>query len=108
MKVSGIIADAVGGWTLAPYTGTYATGNTEQKSIGFCVNGASTAGYGISESLYLPGDWTIAKGAALPLCYDATVSFADIPHEGEQALTLTFILDWDRNLRCLRHGESRP
>ena len=94
VKVSGIIADAARGWTIAPYTGTYATGNVEQKSIGICVNGAATAGYGKSESLYLPGDWTIAKDAALPLCYNATVSFADIPHEGEQVLTLTFILDW--------------
>ena len=94
VRISAVTVEAAGGWTLSPYTGTAASGGAAQKSIGFYVNGAATAGIGKSESLYLPGDWTIAKGAALPLRYDATVSFADIPHEGEQVLTLTFILDW--------------
>ena len=94
VKVSGIIADAVGDWTLAPYAGSAARSNAGVKSIGICVNGAATAGFGKSESLYLPGDWTIERGASLPLRYAASVSFADIPHEGEQVLTLTFILDW--------------
>ena len=94
VKVSGIIVEAVGAWTLMPYTGSNAVGEAEVKSIGFSVNGACTTGWGRSENLYLPGDWSIAKNAALPLRYNASVSFADIPHEGEQVLSLTFILEW--------------
>ena len=94
VKISGITVDAASGWTLAPYTGSIANGDAAVKSIGFYINGAVTMGYGNSEFLYLPGDWTIAKGASLPLSYTATVSFADIPHEGEQVLSLTFLLDW--------------
>ena len=94
VKVSSIIVDAAGDWTLMPYTGSNAITPSEVKSIGIRINGAFTTEWGSSEVLYLPGDWTIAKGAALPLRYAASVSFADIPHEGEQVLTLTFILDW--------------
>ena len=94
VKIRGITVDAADGWTLAPYTGSISNGDAAVKSIGFYINGAVTMGYGNSEFLYLPGDWTIAKGASLPLSYTATVSFADIPQEGEQVLSLTFIMEW--------------
>ena len=94
VKVTGITVAAAGDWHLMPYTGSNAVGEAEVKSIGIAVNGAFTTGWGSSEVLYLPGDWTIAKNAVLPLHYDASVSFRDIPHEGEQVLSLTFVLDW--------------
>ena len=94
VKVKSLSVEAFGDWTLMPYAGSTATDGAAEKSIGLYVNGAFTTGFGTWETLYLPGSWAIAPGAALPLCYDATVSFADIPHEGEQVLTLYFVLDW--------------
>ena len=94
VKVKSLSVEAFGDWTLMPYAGSTATDGAAEKSIGLYVNGAFTTGFGTWETLYLPGSWSIASGAALPLCYDATVSYADIPHEGEQVLTLYFVLDW--------------
>ena len=94
VKVTDIYVEAFGDWMLMPYTGGKATANAEAKSIGIRINGAATVGYGISEALHLTGDWSIDTGAALPLRYDATVCFSDVPFEGIQVLTLYFVLDW--------------
>ena len=94
VQVKSIYVEAALSWKLMPYMGGKATGDAGEKAIGICINGAATASYGASETLHLYGDWTIEKGAALPLRYDATVSFADVPFEGTQVLTLYFVLDW--------------
>ena len=92
--VTGITVESAGEWALMPYTGSNAVTPSNVKSIGISINGAITTVWGQTESLYLPGDWTIERGASLPLRYDASVSFAELPHEGEQVLFLTFVLDW--------------
>ena len=94
VRVCGLEAVSVGNWTLAPFLGSRATLTEGIRTIGISVNDAITSGGGSWESLWLSGNWTIADGATLPLHYDATVSFSGVPYEGEQVLTLVFLLDW--------------
>lgn len=94
VKVTGVSVTAAGSWTLVPYTYNMAAAKVDSKLIGFSLNGASTKQTGSSESLTLSGGWTIAKGASLPLTYDAVVSATSTVMQNEQVLTLVFVLDW--------------
>ena len=94
VKVTGVSVTAAGSWTLVPYTYNMAAAKVDSKLIGFSLNGAATKQTGNSENLTLFGDWTIAKGASLPLTYDAVVSATSTAMLNEQVLTLVFVLDW--------------
>jgi len=93
VKVSGVTANAVNGWTLVPYETNMANVKVNARQIGLFLNGAVTLGTGTTESLALGAGWAIAKGDSLPLTYDAVVSAHSKPVE-EQVLTLVFVLNW--------------
>ena len=94
VKVSSVTVEAAGDWTLAPYGLEMAIGEPSGKFIGFSLNGSVTTQYGLTESLSLTGDWTIRGGGSLPLRYDAVMSLPPDLTDGEQVLTLVFVLDW--------------
>ena len=94
VQVTGVSVTAAGSWTLVPYAYNMAAAKVDSKLIGFSLNGAVTKQTGSSENLTLSGDWTIAKGASLPLMYDAVVSATSTTMQDEQVLTLVFVLDW--------------
>lgn len=94
VEVTVITITAAGDWTLVPFNHNMAAAKVDSKLIGFSINGAVTAGTGRSEQLSLPGDWTIAKGASLPLTYDAVASATSVAINNEQVLTLVFVIDW--------------
>lgn len=93
VSVTGLTVTAENGWSLVPYSYNMALAKVDAKQIGFSVNGVATANRGASEAISLPGNWTIAKGGALPLTYDATVSAMSAPVR-EQVLTVVFVLNW--------------
>jgi hypothetical protein len=93
IAVTGVTVSTANGWTLVPFGSNMAAAKVDAKHIGFSLNSARSAITGTSENLSLPGVWTIAKGAALPLSYDAVVSAMSQP-VSEQVLTVVFVLDW--------------
>lgn len=93
VEVTGVAISTANGWTLAPYSSNMANAKVDSKLIGFSLNGAQSAVSGTSENLSLPGSWAIAKGASLPLSYDAVVSALSQP-VSEQVLTVVFLLEW--------------
>ena len=94
VEVTAITITAAGDWTLVPFNYNMAAAKVDAKLIGFSINGAVTARTGRSEQLTLPGDWTIDKGASLPLTYDAVASATSVAINNEQVLTLVFVIDW--------------
>lgn len=93
VEITGVTISAANGWTLVPFSTNMANAKVDAKLIGFKLNGAQSAITGTSESLSLPGAWSIAKSASLPLSYDAVVSAMSLP-VNEQVLTVVFVLDW--------------
>jgi len=93
VKVSGVTANAVNGWTLVPYETNMANVKVNARHIGLFLNGAVTLATGTTEALALGSGWTIEKGEELPLNCDAVVSAYSEPVE-EQVLTLVFVLNW--------------
>lgn len=94
VEVTGVTLTAANGWTLVPYNYNMAAAQVNSKLIGFALNGAATGMSGLSENLSLPGGWTIAKAAALPLSYDAVVSATSSAILSEQVLSIVFIIEW--------------
>lgn len=78
------------GWTLVSYDTNMADEKVDSRQIGFLLNGAD----GMMENLSLTGDWTIEKNDELPLIYDAVVSATSEAIDGEQVLTVTFVVEW--------------
>lgn len=93
VKITGITLTSENGWTLVPYSTNMASAKVDAKLIGFRINNTENVSTGNSESLFIGNGWTIAKGDALPLDYDATVSATSDPIS-EQVLTIVFIVDW--------------
>lgn len=93
IEVTGINISAENGWSIVPYFSNMASAKVDAKLIGFSMNGAQSAMTGTSETLSLPGAWSIVKGGALPLTYDAVVSAMSQPVSG-QVLTVVFVLNW--------------
>ncbi len=93
VRVSGITVHAENGWTLVPYRRSMAAEKVDSRQIGFFINGAESRETGSAESLLLNGAWQIAKGASLPLSYDAVVSATSYAIS-EQVLTVVFVLEW--------------
>lgn len=93
IAVTGVTVSTANGWTLVPFSSNMAAAKVDAKHIGFSLNSAQSAITGTSENLPLPGAWSIAKGASLPLSYDAVVSAMSQP-VSEQVLTIVFVLDW--------------
>lgn len=94
VEVTAISITAAGDWTLVPFNYNMAAAKVDSKLIGFSINGVTTSRTGRSEQLSLSGDWTIAKGASLPLTYDAVASATSVVINNEQVLTLVFVIDW--------------
>lgn len=78
------------GWTLVSYDTNMADEKVDSRQIGFLLNGAD----GMMDNLSLTGDWTIEKNDELPLIYDAVVSATSETIDGEQVLTITFVVEW--------------
>lgn len=93
IAVTGVTVSAANGWTLVPFSSNMAAAKVDTKLIGFSLNGAQSSNSGTSENLPLSNAWSIAKGASLPLSYDAVVSALSQP-VSEQVLTVVFVLDW--------------
>ena len=93
VAITGVTVSTANGWTLVPFRSNMAAAKVDSKQIGFSLNSAQSAVTGNSESLSLSGAWSIAKGASLPLTYDAVVSAMSQP-VNEQVLTVVFVLDW--------------
>ncbi len=77
-------------WTLVPYDTNMADEKVDSRQIGFLLNGTD----GMMENLSLTGDWTVEKNTAFPLIYDAVVSATSESINGEQVLTVTFVVEW--------------
>jgi len=82
------------GWTIVPYATNMADEKVDSREIGFTINGAETIDSGESEALEVGGGWNVEKNSVLPLAYDAVVSPVSTAVNGEQVLTVAFILDW--------------
>ena len=93
VEVTGVEVTAESGWTLVPFGYDMAAAKVDSKLIGFAVNNAQSRNTGASETLSLTGTWSIAKGASLPLSYEAVVS-ATSRVISEQVLTVVFVLEW--------------
>ena len=93
VAITAVTVSTVNGWTLVPYRSNMAGAKVDSKQIGFFLNAAQSSSTGNSENLPLSGTWLIAKGASLPLSYDAVVSAMSQP-VSEQVLTVVFVLDW--------------
>ncbi|MBE6931658.1 MAG: hypothetical protein E7463_15420 [Ruminococcaceae bacterium] len=93
VKVSGVTANAVNGWTLVPYETNMANAKVNARQIGLFLNGAVTLTTGTTETLVLDTGWTIAEANSMPLSCDAVVSAYSEP-VSEQVLTLVFVLNW--------------
>ena len=93
VAITGVTVSTANGWTIVPYRSNMAAAKVDAKHIGFSMNSAQSATTGNSENLPLSGAWSIAKGATLPLSYDAVVSAMSQP-VNEQVLTVVFVLDW--------------
>lgn len=93
VAITGVTVSTANGWTLVPFSSNMAAAKVDTKLIGFSLNNAQSAVTGTSENLPLSGAWSIAKGASLPLSYDAVVSAMSQP-VNEQVLTIVFVLDW--------------
>ncbi len=94
VAVTDIIVSSENGWALVPYSRNMASDKVDAGLIGFAVNGASTTQNASSESLLLPGTWTIDRASSLPLTYDAVVSATSRVIRSEQVLTVVFVLEW--------------
>lgn len=90
VEVTDIRVHTNSGWTLVPYATNMADEKVDSHQIGFLLNGAD----GMMENLSLTGDWTVEKNAELPLIYDAVVSATSEAINGEQVLTVTFVVEW--------------
>ena len=95
VTVKSITVTAANGWSLVPYSYNMAQAKVDSKQIGFAVNGSATTRNGNSETLNLSDGWQIAKGATLPLSYNAVVSATSQPIN-QQVLTIVFVVDWAR------------
>ena len=93
VRVSGVTANTVNGWTLVPYETNMAATKVDAQQIGLYINGAVTLATGTTEALVLGTEWTIEKGEELPIICDAVVSAYSEP-VSEQVLTLVFVLNW--------------
>ena len=93
VEITGVTVSTANGWTLVPYSSNMANAKVDTKLIGFSMNSAQSVVTGTSETLSLPGTWSISKGEALPLRYGAVVSAISQP-VNEQVLTVVFVLEW--------------
>ncbi len=93
VEITGITLTAENGWSLVPYSTNMANAKVDAKQIGFRINNLENVRTGMTETLAVGNGWMIAKGDALPLDYDATVSATSDPIS-EQVLTIVFIVDW--------------
>ncbi len=94
VKVTGITVHAQGRWTLVPYNRSMADAKVDSRLIGFSVNGAASTKTGSSEGLALSDGWTIRKGDAVPLRYNAVVSATSTAIRTEEVLSLVFVVAW--------------
>ena len=88
------LTTSANGWTIVPYATNMADEKVDSREIGFTINGAETIDSGESEALEVGGGWNVEKNSVLPLAYDAVVSPVSTAVNGEQVLTVAFILDW--------------
>ena len=90
VEITDIYVHTNSDWTLVPYDTNMADEKVDSRQIGFLLNGAD----GMMENLSLTGDWKVEKNAGLPLIYDAVVSATSEAIDGEQILTVTFVVEW--------------
>ena len=90
VEITDIYVHTNSDWTLVPYDTNMADEKVDSRQIGFLLNGAD----GMMDNLSLTGDWTVEKNAELPLIYDAVVSATSETIDGEQVLTVTFVVEW--------------
>lgn len=94
VKVSGVTVTAENGWTLVPFNYNMAAAKVDSKLIGFSINNAKTVKNGKTDALSIGNGWSIAKGASLPLSYDAVISATSTAITKQNVLTLVFVVNW--------------
>ena len=91
VKVNEIGLTAQNGWIIVPYTTNMANKKVDSRLIGFKLRSDESDADG---QMPLAGDWSIGRDESLALPYDAVVSAATAPIEGETVLQATFVIDW--------------
>ena len=94
VKVSGVTVTAENGWTIVPFNYNMAAAKVDSKLIGFSINNVKTAKNGKTDALSIGNGWSIAKGASLPLSYDAVISATSTAITKQNVLTLVFVVNW--------------
>lgn len=94
VSVKEINIEGQNNWRVVPYTTDMANQKVDSKLIGFSIRDQQTMELGKSTVFYPGDDWNIAKGASLPLPYNAIVSATSNPIENKQVLNITFVVDW--------------
>ncbi len=94
VEITEVKLTADNGWTIVPYDTNMANEQVDTKLIGFKVNGAESVYSGYTENLSLASGWNIGKNDSMELDYDAVVSATSEAIDGQQVLTVVFVLNW--------------